>query len=111
MQQGAHQQALKSYEAAIKEDGNFALALSGLAQTYSALGYDDQAAAHSRQAMALSDNLPPQEKYRIAAHHYRIVNDSDRALEAYENIIKASPNDVNIRFRLGELYEAARDAR
>jgi tetratricopeptide (TPR) repeat protein len=105
MQQGAYQPALKSYEAAIQEDPNFALALSAMAQTYSAMGYEDQAASHSRQAMALSDNLPPQEKYRIAAHHYRIVNDTDRALDAYKNIISASPNDVTIRFTLGVLYE------
>jgi eukaryotic-like serine/threonine-protein kinase len=106
MQQGAFQPALKSYEAAIKEDGNFALALSAISQTYSALGYDDQAAAHSRQAMSLADNLPPQEKYRIAAHHYRMINDNERALDAYENIIKASPNDVMIRLALGQMYEA-----
>ena len=39
-EQGTHQEALKSFEAATKEDGNFALAYSALARTYSTLGYD-----------------------------------------------------------------------
>ena len=70
-QQGTHQAALKSFQAATTEDPNFALAFSGLAQAYSTLGYDNEAAQASRQAMSLSDALPPQEKYRIAANHYR----------------------------------------
>jgi eukaryotic-like serine/threonine-protein kinase len=103
--QGSHQPALKSFEAAVAEDENFALALSALAQSYATLGYDNEAAQFSRQAMSLSDPLPPQEKHRIAASHYRITNDADRAVESYENILKASPGDVTIRFTLGGLYE------
>ena len=106
-QQGTHQEALKSFEAATTADPNFALAFSGLAQTYSTQGYDDQAAQASRQAMSLSDSLPAQEKYRIAATHYGIVNDRDKAIQAYENLVKASPSDADIRFQLGGLYEQA----
>jgi tetratricopeptide (TPR) repeat protein len=104
-QQGTHQAALKSFEAATTADPAFALAFSGLAQTYSTLGYDDQAAQASRQAMSLSDALPAQEKYRIAATHYGIANDREKAIQAYENLVKASPSDANIRFQLGGLYE------
>ncbi len=104
-QQGSHQAALKSFEAATKEDPNFALAFSGLAQAYSTLGYDNEAARASRQAMGLSDALPPQEKYRIAATHYGIVNDTEKAIESYENLVKASPADAMIRFDLGGLHE------
>ena len=42
--------------------------------------------------MSLSEALPAQEKYLIAANHYRIVNDTDKAIEAYENLAKASPD-------------------
>jgi serine/threonine protein kinase/tetratricopeptide (TPR) repeat protein len=104
-QQGTHQEALKRFEAATNEDRNFALGFSGLAQGYSNLGYDDKAAQASRQAMNLSEALPPQEKHRIAANHYRIVNDTDKAIEAYENLVKASPGDAVARFELGGLYE------
>jgi serine/threonine protein kinase/tetratricopeptide (TPR) repeat protein len=104
-QQGTHQAALKSFQTAVQEDANFALAMSALALSYATLGYDDDAARYSRQAMALSDALPPQEKHRIAANHYRIVNDTARALESYEAIVKASPGDVMTRFTLAGLYE------
>ena len=57
--------------------------------------------------MSLGEDLPPQEKYRIAANHYRIMNDIAKAIESYENLVKASPADVMIRFDLGSLYEAS----
>jgi serine/threonine protein kinase/Tfp pilus assembly protein PilF len=106
-QQGTHQAALKSFQTATTEDPNFALAFSGLAQAYSTLGYDNEAAQASRHAMSLSDALPPQEKYRIAATHYGIVNDTEKAIESYENLVKASPADAMIRFELGGLYEGS----
>jgi len=104
-QQGTYQEALKSFEAATKQDGNFALAYSALARTYSALGYDAEAAQNSRRAMQLAEALPPQEKYLIAANHYRVVNDTDKAIEAYENLVNASPTSVTTQFDLGSLYE------
>jgi eukaryotic-like serine/threonine-protein kinase len=104
-QQGTHQEALKRFEAATKQDPSFALAFSGLARANSTLGFDDEAAKFSRQAMSLSDTLPPQEKYLIAATHYGIVNDTKKAIESYENLVKASPNSAMIQFDLGGLYE------
>ena len=104
-QQGTHQAALKSFQAATNADPNFALGFSGLAQAYSTLGYDEEAAQASRRAMSLSDALPPQEKHRIAANHYRIVNDNDKAIEAYEHLVKAAPGDAMAMFDLGGLYE------
>src|SRR5579864_9393724 len=103
--QGKPQDALKSFEAATKSDANFALAFSGLAQSYASLGYDTEAGQSSRHAMELATALPAQEKYRIAANHYRIVNDSAKAIEAYENLARAAPNDTMIQFDLGGLYE------
>jgi len=103
--EGKHQEALKSFEAATKADGNFALAFSGLAQSYSTLGYDTEAGQASRRAMSLGEALPPQEKYLISANHYRIVNDTPKAIEAFENLAKASPNSASVQFDLGSLYE------
>jgi tetratricopeptide (TPR) repeat protein len=106
-QQGSHQEALKSLEAATKQDSNFALGYSALARTYANLGYDDQAGQFSRLALRLSEALPPQEKYLIAASHYRIVNDNAKAIESYENLAKAAPNDAMVQFDLGGLYESS----
>ncbi len=104
-QQGTHQEALKVFEAATKQDTNFALAYSALAQSYATLGYDNEAAQFSRRAMSLGEALPAQEKHRIAANHYRIVNDTAKAIESYENLVKASPADPMTQFDLGGLYE------
>src|SRR5262245_13943613 len=103
--EGKHQEALKSFLAATKADGNFALAFSGLAQSYSTLGYDTEAGQNSRRAMSLGEALPPQEKYLISANHYRIMNDTPKAIEAFENLAKASPNSATVQFDLGALYE------
>ncbi len=103
--QGTHQAALKSFTAATKQDANFALAYSALARTYSTLGYDAEATQNSRRAMTLGEALPAQEKYLIAANHYRITNEVAKAIDAYETLAKASPNNVTLQFDLGTLYE------
>jgi tetratricopeptide (TPR) repeat protein/tRNA A-37 threonylcarbamoyl transferase component Bud32 len=108
-EEGTYQQAQKAFDAAIKQDGNFALAYSGLARTYATLGYDAEAVQNSNRAMSLSDALPPYEKYLISANHYRIVNDAPKAIEAYENLVKAAPNSATIQFDLGGLYEQSGD--
>jgi eukaryotic-like serine/threonine-protein kinase len=105
MREGKQQAALTSFDAATKADGTFALAFSGLAQSYSALGYDTEAGQFSRRAMSLSEALPSQEKYLISANHFRIVNDIPKAIEAYENLANASPNNATVQFDLGSLYE------
>ena len=103
--EGNHQEAHKLFVEATKLDENFALAFSALAQSSSTLGYDEQAGQQSRTAMSLGASLPAQEKYLIAATHYRILNETDKALESYENLAQARPNDAAIQFELGTLYE------
>jgi len=97
--------AQKSFQAAIAEDANFALAYSALAQTYADLGYDAQAEQQSKRAVGISEPLPPQEKYLIAATHYRITNDNEKGIETYEQLLKVSPNNARIHFDLARLYE------
>src|SRR5258706_1533742 len=90
--QGKHADALKSFEAATREDSDFALAYSKLGQEYGALGYDDNAQRISRKAVELSESLPPQERYVILASHAGLGNDNARAIEAYENLVKVLPD-------------------
>jgi eukaryotic-like serine/threonine-protein kinase len=103
------QGAAKSFEAATAEDANFALAYSGLAETYAKLGYDAKAEQQSRRAMDLSQSLQPQERYLIAATHYRITKDNAKGIEAYENLLKVSPNNARLQFDLAGLYEQTGD--
>ena len=109
MREGKHQEALKSFEAAVQEDPRFALAYSRIGQTYANLGYDDEAAKASRKAVALSDPLPPQEKYLIAANHARLAGDTGKAIESYENLAKVSPDNPDVEFELAALYEQTGD--
>ncbi len=105
--QGNNMEAQNHFEASIKEDPEFALAHSKLAQTYAALGYDSEAEKSSRRAMELSETLPAQEKYLIAANHARITNNIQKGIESYENLVKISPDDPDAQFSLAALHEAA----
>jgi eukaryotic-like serine/threonine-protein kinase len=97
--------AAKRFEAATKEDPQFALAYSELAKTYANLGQDDDAEHASRKAVELSDQLPPPEKYLIQASHDRIQRDYPKAIEAYGTLAKAAPNNADVLFELAGLYE------
>jgi tetratricopeptide (TPR) repeat protein len=104
--QGKHLEAVKQFHASTKEDPAFALAYAKLGQTYANLGYDNDADESSQRAVELSEKLPPPEKYRIIAIHARIVNDNRKAIEAYENLAKLSPDDPDVQFNLAQLYQA-----
>jgi eukaryotic-like serine/threonine-protein kinase len=103
--QGNHPEAAKRFEASTKADPDFALAYSKLGQTYSNLGYDEKAEQFSRKAVDLSDKLPPQERYLILANYAQVSNDNRKAIDSYENLAKVSPDDLDVHFRLGGLYE------
>jgi eukaryotic-like serine/threonine-protein kinase len=103
--QGNQSEALKSFRAATDADKNFALAYSKLGQTYAMQGYDNQAEQFSRQAVDRSDSLPPQERYIVLANHARILNDNQKAIQAYENLAKVAPEDPDVHFNLATLYE------
>src|SRR5713226_10417901 len=103
--QGNHLEAAKRFEASIQADPEFALAYSKLGQTYSNLRNDNKAEQFSRKAVDLSEKLPPQERYLIQANYAQISNDNRKAIESYENLEKVSPDDVDVHFHLGGLYE------
>jgi eukaryotic-like serine/threonine-protein kinase len=104
--QGKQLEAAKSFEAAIQQDPEFALVYSRLGLTYAKLGYDDRAEQASRKAVELSEKLPEQERYLIQANHAHIVNDTTKAIASYENLAKVLPEDLDVHFSLGSLYES-----
>ena len=81
------------------------MAYSELAKTYANLGQDDDAEHASRKAVELSDQLPPPEKYLIQASHDQILRDYPKAIEAYDTLAKAAPDNTDVLFELGGLYE------
>ncbi len=104
--QGNHLEAAKRFEASVKDDPQFALAYSRLGQTYSNLRNDDKAKEYSQKAVDLSDKLPAPERYLIQANYAQVTNDFRKAIESYENLEKVSPEDPDVHFHLGELYES-----
>jgi serine/threonine protein kinase/lipopolysaccharide biosynthesis regulator YciM len=106
---GKNLEAEKLFEAATKEDPTFALAFSKLAQTYSSLGYDNQAEQAAQQAVALSQNLPEAEKYLIAAIRAQVGRNYAEAIKSYENLAKVSPGNTDVQVALANLYEQAGD--
>jgi len=104
--QGNNLEAVKKFEAATSADPNFALAFTRLGQAYASLGYDKQAEQWSSKAVDLSNALPPAEKYMIQAFNAKIGNNYDKAVEAYNDLLKLMPNDPQVQFEMGLLYES-----
>src|SRR5439155_7122126 len=110
LQQGKNSDAVRSFEAATREDSSFALAYSKLAQAYFNLGMTREAEEDSRRAVDLSARLPQQERLLIAANHAQIINDNAKTIEAYESLVSIVPDEPEFHFALGRIYEATGNA-
>ena len=80
-----------------------------MGEAYSALGYDAEAEQASRRAVDLSQNLPLAQRYFIEASLARVTKDNQKAIAAYENLAKSFPDNLDVQFALGSLYEDAGD--
>ena len=106
MRAGKNLDALKHLQLATNEDPDFALAFSMLADAQAELGFQSDAEQSSIRALNLAQNqnLPLPEKYLISASNARIMKDNKKAIEAYENLSKSLPGDVDVQYELGVLY-------
>jgi len=109
LREGKNLDALKYFQKSTKDDTQFALAFSKMADAYARLGYDIEAEHAASKAVELSENLPAAEKYLIAANHFRIAKDYPKAIEAYGNLAKVSPDNPDIQSALGSIYESSGD--
>ncbi len=77
-----------------------------LADAQAALGFQNDAEQSSIRALNLAQNqnLPLPEKYLISASNARVMKDNKKAVEAYENLSKSLPGDVDVQYELGVLY-------
>jgi serine/threonine protein kinase/tetratricopeptide (TPR) repeat protein len=104
LRDGKNLDAVKAFQSATKEDAEFALAYSRLADADSALGYDGDAEQASRKAVELSQQLPMAEKYLIEANHAYIMKDNKKAIAAFETLSKTFPDNTDVEYTLGSLY-------
>jgi tetratricopeptide (TPR) repeat protein len=109
LRQGDNVAAQKQLEAATQADPEFALAFARLGQAYSNLGYDNEAERFSERAVALSNQLPPAERYLVEANDARLTGHTDKAIELYGNLVKAAPGDQDLQFALASVYESNND--
>jgi serine/threonine protein kinase/tetratricopeptide (TPR) repeat protein len=106
---GKNLEARKQFEAATREDANFALAFARLAQIYGNLGYDSDAEQSARKAVLLSQNLPEAEKYQISAIELQVNKRLPEAIKAYENLARVLPDNSDVGSALARLYEDSGD--
>ena len=106
---GRNLDAQQQLETATRADANFALAFSRLAQTYSKLGYDDQASQTAQKAVTLSQNLPEAEKYLIAANRSLVDKNYPEAIKAFETLARSSPDNYDVQVALASLYQDSSD--
>ncbi len=109
LRQGNNLEAQKRLQASTNEDPQFAVAWSRLGEAYSALGYDSDAEQSARRAVDLSQNLPLAERYFIEASLARVTKDNKKAIAAYENLARSFPDNLDVLYSLGSLYEDERD--
>jgi eukaryotic-like serine/threonine-protein kinase len=102
---GNNLEALKRFQSATTSDPQFALAFSRLAEIDAALGFESDAERASQRALDASQDLPLSAQYLIQASHARIAKDSTKAIAAYQNLEKSFPDDLDVQFALGSLYE------
>ena len=94
-------------ERAIAAEPNYALAHSALARVWSQLGYDGKAAAESKKALDLSQQLPREDKLSIEAGNYENNHNWDKAVEIYRSLWTVFPDNVDYGLRLTSLQVSA----
>ena len=105
LRQGNNLEAVDHFKRSVDEDPGFALAHSRLGESLHLTGRGDEAIDTSRRALQLSEGLPPRERYSIVATDARINNDLDRGVEAYQRLLERRPDDPDLNYELGKLYE------
>jgi tetratricopeptide (TPR) repeat protein len=91
---GKPRDALKAFEAAVKQDPGFGRAYVNMASIYTNLKLDDQAKAHYEEALKHLDRMTPREKYRTRGLYYLgIERDYEQAIANFERLVNEYPAD------------------
>ncbi|HKO59928.1 MAG TPA: tetratricopeptide repeat protein [Pyrinomonadaceae bacterium] len=108
LRNGAFLQASKAFEQAIANDSKFSLAHARLAEAFMELDYADrakdamlrvQALVPDRSALASTDSL------HLEAINATVSKDFPGAINAYQELVKLSPDDPQVYVDLGRAHE------
>jgi tetratricopeptide (TPR) repeat protein/predicted Ser/Thr protein kinase len=109
-QKREYEKSIEQLEKAVAIDPGFAMAHLLIASNYSYLGYSDKKKIHSLKAWELKDRALPSERYRILGSYYNaFLQDDEKAIEAYKNLLDIYPDDEEATYMLGVIYENLED--
>jgi eukaryotic-like serine/threonine-protein kinase len=94
-------------EKAVAKDPNFALAHSALADAWTALGYDERAAAEAKRALEASRNLDREQHLLVEAHYYQTARKWAQAIESYRGLWAFAPDNGEYGLSLAQSQAAA----
>ncbi len=89
------QQAQERFAKAVKARPDDWLAHSGLAVALADLGHDDRAGQEAKQAFDHAAALPREHQLLVGARYWQVVGRWDKAVESYQDLHHAVPDDVD----------------
>ncbi|HVR09035.1 MAG TPA: tetratricopeptide repeat protein [Thermoanaerobaculia bacterium] len=92
---------------AVAADPGSALAHSGLAAAWAALGYDGKARAEARTAYELSASLPAPDRLLIEGRYREAIGEWSQAIDLYRRLYSLYPDSLDNGLRLAAAQTAA----
>lgn len=103
--EGDYRLSIQFLERAVAHDSEFAMAYSAMAKAYANVGNQAKWKEYIQKALELTDRVPDKERYHILGLFYRQTEKTyDKAIEAYEKLLRLYPDDDSANFNLGALY-------
>jgi serine/threonine protein kinase/Tfp pilus assembly protein PilF len=101
-----YEKSIESMEKAIAIDPEFAMAFRSLGVSNNNLGKYKEGEKYIQKAMELSDRLTEREKLNIQGYFFGQSDFTyDKAIEAYNNLLKLYPEDTIVSHNLALIYD------
>jgi serine/threonine protein kinase/tetratricopeptide (TPR) repeat protein len=95
------------FEQAIAADPDFPLAHAGLAEAWSALGYDERAVSAAKRAFDLAARLPREERLSVEARYHEASRQWAQAIDIYRLLTDFFPDNIEYGLRLAAAQTSA----
>jgi len=97
-------EALQLFLTALERDPNFAMAHQYAAITYVWLGDRQRTLEHLQRAAELANQVGPRERLKILGDYHNFLEQYDRAISHYRNLVALYPDDVTGYANMGHCY-------
>ena len=92
---------------AVAAEPNLAMAHSALAEAWSALGYDKDAADEAKKAFNLSGTLSVEQRRAVEGRYYRLSSQWDKAIDTYRSLKGVYQDELAYALDLAEVQTRA----